>query len=74
MLQRNNTGYAQHVMAWPTDEHPDLEGPFVVGPDEVKDFPKPLAGFVPADEAPDEKPAAPKKATAPAKNEEGEAS
>jgi len=44
MLQRNDTNYTQHVSAWPTEEYPD-HWPFSVGPGEIKDFPKLLAGF-----------------------------
>jgi hypothetical protein len=36
--QRNDTGSAQHVSVWPSEEHPDWE-PFVVGDGEETDFP-----------------------------------
>ncbi len=44
MRQRNDTGYAQHVMAWPTEDDPTRQ-PFVVGADEEIDFPELLGGF-----------------------------
>lgn len=57
MRQRNDTGHAQTVMAWPTEADPDRR-PFVVGPGEEKDFPELLAGFTPLDQAEGEEPAA----------------
>lgn len=42
MRQRNDTGYTQHVMAWPT--------PFEVGHGEIIDHPTLLAGFTAAPE------------------------
>lgn len=48
MLQRNISGYTQHVSAWPTDEDP-TRAPFSVGPNETKDFPELLAGFEPVE-------------------------
>jgi hypothetical protein len=42
--QRNDSGYAQSVSAWPTDEHPDL-APFEVPPGGECDHPELLAGF-----------------------------
>lgn len=44
MRQRNDTGHVQDVMAWPTDEHPELR-PFTAAPGEVVDRPVLLAGF-----------------------------
>lgn len=49
MRQRNDSGYEQHVMAWPTDENPD-RWPFTVGPGEETDFPELLGGFTAVDE------------------------
>lgn len=48
MWQRNKSGYAQEVSAWPTDDDP-TRAPFRVGVDEDIDFPELLAGFVPVD-------------------------
>lgn len=53
MRQRNDTGHAQTVMAWPTEADPDRR-PFVVGPGEETDFPELLAGFTPLDPPDDE--------------------
>lgn len=44
MRQRNDTGHVVDVMAWPTEQYPDLR-PFTAGPGEVKDHPLPLGGF-----------------------------
>lgn len=44
MRQRNDTGYPQHVSAWPTDKDPD-RAPRDVAPGEEIDFPELLAGF-----------------------------
>ena len=50
MRQRNDTQYTQHVMRWPTEEHPDWD-PFEVAPNEVTDkHPEPLAGFTVLDD------------------------
>lgn len=49
MRQRNDTGYEQHVSAWPTEEYPDLR-PFSVGAGEEIDFPFPIGGFTPVQE------------------------
>lgn len=57
MRQRNDTGHAQTVMAWPTEADPDRR-PFVVGPGEETDFPELLAGFTPLDPAEGDGPAA----------------
>lgn len=67
MRQRNDSGYSQHVMAWPTAEHPDRL-PFEVPAGEVVDFPEPLAGFTPLE---DKKPPVARKtpAAAPAQTE-----
>ncbi len=56
--QRNDTGYAQQVRAWPTDDYPD-HAPFDVGPGEEIDFPRRVGAFTlldpePAAEAPDQ--------------------
>lgn len=44
MRQRNDSGHALHVSAWPTEKEPD-RAPFDVGPGEQIDFPTLLAGF-----------------------------
>jgi hypothetical protein len=52
--QRNDSGHALHVSAWPTEKEPD-RAPFDVGPGEEKDFPTLLAGFTSLEPAePDE--------------------
>lgn len=51
MRQRNNTGYEQDIMVWPTDEDPSLQTR-KVGVNEEIDFPTLLAGFVPVEDAP----------------------
>jgi hypothetical protein len=59
--QRNDTEYTQHVMAWPTEEHPDY-APFEVAPGEVTDrHHELLAGFTALE---DEKPPASRKTAA----------
>lgn len=55
MRQRNDTGHVQDVMAWPTEEHPELR-PFTAAPGEVVDRPVLFSGFTlldspPADES-----------------------
>lgn len=59
MRQRNDTGYTQHVSAWPDDEHPDRR-PFDVAAGEECEFPEPLAGFTPVGGAAPEPAEAPK--------------
>jgi hypothetical protein len=74
MWQRNKSGYAQEVSAWPTDDDP-TRAPFRVGVDEDIDFPELLAGFVPVDKPADEpapKAARRKDAAAAADTKEGE--
>lgn len=73
MRQRNDTGYTQHVSAWPTEERPDQQ-PFDVAPGEVKDFPELLAGFSLVEESAEKTAEKTKKAApaVPAKTEEGE--
>ena len=73
MRQRNDTGYEQHVMVWPSDEHPDLY-PFAVAAGEETDkLDKLLGGFVEVtgEEDPVPKPRR-KDATVVADKEEGE--
>lgn len=55
MKQRNDTGYEQHVSAWPTEENPDW-APFSVAAGGEVDFPVPLAGFTLVDEPETPKP------------------
>lgn len=57
MRQCNDTGYPQHVSAWPTDQDPD-RAPRDVAPGEEIDFPELLGGFTslepePSDDEPD---------------------
>lgn len=49
MRQRNDTGHVVDVMAWPTDDHPDLR-PFTAGPGQVEDYPFVLGGWTPLHE------------------------
>lgn len=77
MRQRNDTGYEQHVSAWPTEDHPELR-PFMVAAGEETDFPYHIGGFTVLDEEPPPAPPVPeekpkrKDATAVADMKEGE--
>lgn len=69
MRQRNDTGYKQHVSAWPTEEDPKRQ-PFDVAPGEVTDLlSELLAGFTLIED--DKPPAARKTATAAPAQTEG---
>lgn len=73
MRQRNDTGYAQNVSAWPTDEYPDL-APFEALPGGEYDHPVLLPGFTAIDEpdpAPTAKPGKKNSTAAPATSPEG---
>lgn len=52
MRQRNDTGYPQHVSAWPTDKDPD-RAPRDVAPGGEIDFPELLGGFTSLEPEPD---------------------
>lgn len=73
MRQRNDTGYEQHVMVWPSDEHPDLHPFSVAAGEETDKLDKLLGGFVEVagEEDPVPKPRR-KDATAVADMKEGE--